>query len=194
MKTIIYVFISIVLISIVSALDECKGTIFDTDVPCLIFLPYNNDCTSVEMYVYSNGSTLLDFRYMYQYNPFTCNTTFNYSTYGTYTFNYSTGDTGSITVEEDVNNRYYLYVVALIAFLSLLGLGYWLEESMFVILSGMLSIVIAINLYVNGFPNLTNEFLKHSIIIVLTGIGFYFMIAPSLEDLKEWTRGLLKVD
>ena len=165
------------------AIEECKGTMNNNEVPCLVLLPVNTTetaCNTIEVGFY-NISTFLNEQTMEEYSPFTCNATFNYTEFGTYTFNYSTGDSGSIVIEEDVDNRYYLYIVALTLFFMLLGIGYFTEEKFFVILSGMLSCVIAINLFLNGFPDLTNEFLKNGIVMIFAGIGFYFILAPSID-------------
>jgi len=92
----------------------------------------------------------------------------------------------NFTVEQEVESEYYLYVVSIIVFFALLSLAYYVEEPVFAIVSGMLSIVIAVNIFVNGFPNLTNEFLKNGITIVLVGIGFYFILAPSIEFFENF--------
>ncbi len=171
------------IIPIVFAIDECKGTMNNNEVPCLVILPVNlstTACNTIQVAFY-NDSIFLNEQTMEEYSPFSCNATFIHTEFGTYIFNYSTGDSGSIVIEEDVDNRYYLYIVSLIVFFILLGIGYVTEEKFFVILAGMLSCVIAINLFLNGFPGLTNEFLKNGISIIFTGMGFYFMIAPSLE-------------
>ena len=182
-KTILLGIVFILLIPLAFAIEECKGTMNNNEVPCLVLLPVNTTstaCNTIEVGFY-NISTFLNSQTMEEYSPFSCNVTFNYTEFGTYTFNYSTGDSGSIVIEEDVDNRYYLYIVALTLFFMLLGIGYFKEEKFFVILSGMLSCVIAINLFLNGFPNLTNEFLKNGIVMIFAGIGFYFILAPSID-------------
>ncbi len=177
----------ILLIPLIYSLDECKGTMLTNEIPCLVLLPYTNDCTTIGIRFYNNGSTLLDDRLMSQYSPFTCNQTFNYTSFGTYTFNYSTGDTGSIVIEEDEVQQYYLYVVVLIIFFILVGLGYWKEEAIFVMMAGILAMIIGIALFNYGFPNLTNEFLKNAIVVVIWGVGAYLIIAPAMEFFEEWS-------
>lgn len=184
MKKIILLFIFLLFPIITYAMDECEGIMYKGDIPCIILYPYTDNCSEIEMYVYLNN-TLLDTRFMNSFNTFFCNQIFNYTALGTYTFNYSTMDTGSIVVKEDVNKRYYLYVTSLIIFLALIGLGYKLENKTFVTLAGILSVMIAINLLINGFPYLDDTFLREAIVMVLLGIGFYFMVAPAVEYFEE---------
>lgn len=184
--TIIFLLMLMFLTSIVIALDECKGTMFTNEIPCLVLLPYTNDCTTIGIKFYTNGSTLLDNRLMSQYSPFICDQTFNYTSFGTYTFNYSTGDSGSIVVEEDEEQQYYLYVVVLMIFFILVGLGYWKGEGIFVMMAGMLAMIIGIVIYIYGFPNLTNEFLKNSITVVIWGVGAYLILEPAMDFFERW--------
>ena len=190
MKKIIYIIfvISILYLSIVNALDECKGTVNPDEVPCSVLLPVNTtstNCNTINVSFYSN-TTLLESHFMTTLNPFMCDGNFTQTDFGTYAIQYSTGDSGSITVEEEINNRYFLYVVALIVFFIMLGIGYHIKDEVFLILSGMLSIVLALNLFINGFPGLGNAFLQNSIVAVLAGVGFYYVLVPSIELIENW--------
>jgi len=196
MKKLITILIFILSIGLVSALDECKGTMNNNEVPCIVLLPVNvslTPCSTINVSFYAN-STLLSSQFMGEHNSFMCDANFTQTKFGTYTIFYSTGDSGSIIIEEDINNRYYLYVVATIIFFILLGLGFYLEEETFVIIAGFLSIILAINLFVNGFPNLTNDFLRNGIVIILAGIGFYFVLDPSIHLIESWRTKLSKVE
>jgi len=183
MKQTIFFILFLLFSGVVTALDECKGTMDSNDIPCSVILPVNTTstaCDTLEVHFY-NESTSIYNSTMSQNNYFSCNATFNQTLWGTYTFLYSTGDSGSIVVETERNNIFYLYTIAMIAFLVLLWLGYYLEEPAFQIIAGMLSAVMAVNLIRNGFPTLTNTFLQTSIVIVLSGVGFYFIVAPTIE-------------
>ena len=178
----------ILYLSIANALDECKGVVNNNDLPCEVLLPINTSitaCNTINLSFFTNA-TLLDSNFMIQKNPSICAGNFTQTTFGTYLIIYSTGDSGSITVEEDINNTFYLYVVSTIIFFILLSLGFYLEDNVPIILSGMLSVALAVNLFINGFPNLTNDFLKQGIVIVLAAIGFYFILAPSLQEMENW--------
>ena len=188
MKKLIVILIFILSIGLVSALDECKGTVNPDEVPCSVLLPVNTtltNCNTINVSFFSN-TTLVDSHFMNTLNPFMCNGNFTQTDFGTYAIQYSTGDSGSITVEEEINNRYFLYVVSLIVFLIMLGIGYHIEDEVFLILAGMLSTVLAINLFVNGFPGLANTFLQNSIVVVLAGIGFYYILVPTVELIESW--------
>lgn len=176
------------MIPAITALDECRGTMHNNKVPCMLLLQFNETpliCGSYSVSIY-NQSTLIYSETMGNYSPFMCNATFNQTGYGTYNFQYSTGDTGSIVIEEDIDNRYYLYIVALITFFILLGLGYYLKDRVFITLSGITLIVTALNIFINGFSNLVNELLRNGIVVVLWGIGAYLIIAPYLEFFENF--------
>ena len=181
----------LLIIPLVSAeLDNCKGTMFQQDIPCLLLLPVNQTitaCNTLITSVYNNGSTLLYTQTMGIYSPFKCNNTFNQTTFGTYTFQYGTGDTGSIVVEEDRFQQYYLYVSAFIVLLSLVGLGFWKHDGTFMTIAGMFAMIIGINIFVNGFPNLTNTFLRNGITLIMWGIGAYLIMLPGMEFFENWS-------
>lgn len=80
---------------------------------------------------------------------------------------------------------YYLYIVVFIVIIILLGLGYYLDDPVFSLFAGMLLVVTAITIFNTDFINLTNEFLKNGIVILLIGIGLYYLIAPTIKIIQE---------
>ena len=191
-KTIILTLALILIVPIViSELDNCKGTMFQEDVPCLLLLPVNqsvNPCNTLVTSVYNNGSTLLYTQTMAVYSPFKCNNTFNQTAFGTYTFQYGTGDTGTIVVEEDRFQQYYLYVAAFIALLIFIGVGFWKQDAIILFIAGMFATIIGINIFTNGFPNLTNTFLRNGITTIVWGVGAY-LIVKAIEIFLEEADG-----
>lgn len=185
------ILIMLLMIPLVIALDlkNCKGRMNENEIPCLLLLPVNQTttpCNTLVTSFYNNGSTLVYTQTMAIYNSFKCNNTFNQTDFDTYTFKYGTGDTGTIVVEEDENQQYYLYLVVLIILFILVGLGHYLDEGIFTILAGILAMVIGLNLYNNGFPNLVNDFLRNAITAVIWGIGAYLILKPSMKFYEEW--------
>ena len=181
--------IMLLLIPIVLALDNCKGRMNENEIPCLLLLPVNQTttaCNTLEVEVYNNGSTFVYRQTMAIYSPFKCNATFNQTDFDTYTGQYGTKDTFTIVVEEDENQQYYLYVVVLIIFFILIGLGHYLDEGTFTIMAGILAMIIGLNIFTNGFPNLVNDFLRNGITVVIWGIGAYLILKPSMEFFEEW--------
>ncbi len=156
-------------------------------------------CGNCSITVYNNSGALkipqsnmnIQTPYIYTYNA--SSSLWNMGVYP-YTINCTNNKVcqGDCQVEvkrdcEGGNDAYYLYIVVYVIFFILLGLGYYLKEGAFVIIAGMLSIIMAINLFMNGFPTLTNLFLKNSVVIILAGIGFYFVLIPSLEYIEGWS-------
>lgn len=128
--------------------------------------------------------------YLYTFNAST-----NLNNYGTYPYTINCSNDricqGDCHVEvvqecEGENEEFYLYIVALIVFFILLGLGYYFEEGVFIMIDGMLVTIIGIVIFIYGFPNLTNIFLKNSISIVLWGVGAYLILAPAMEFFENW--------
>lgn len=85
--------------------------------------------------------------------------------------------TREIIVEKDLTR----YVIAIVIILVLLALGYTLKQHLFLIMAGMLFCILALYIYNTGFPDVTNRFLINSIVIVIAGMGFYYLIAPSVD-------------
>ena len=81
---------------------------------------------------------------------------------------------------------YYLYITIFSIFIILLSLYYFLNDSVFGVISGMLIITTAVSIFNIGFPNLTNELLKNGLVTVLWGVGAYYITIPSLEIITSW--------
>ena len=82
---------------------------------------------------------------------------------------------------------YYIYSTMLLLFLLLLGIGYYTEDWVFHVIGGLMIIPVCVYLFNNEFLNLTNVFLKNGLIIVLAGIGLYFILHPSMKLWEDWT-------
>jgi len=170
------------------AIQECDSPIEPADIPCNMISTYDfeGDCNTHTLKIYNDVPELLETRNWSNYTiPGICNSTFNYTEGGSYYINSSEGSSITIIVNQK-NSEFYLYLGALVVFILFIVLGYMTEQNIFPILAGMLSVAIGIHIAVTGFPNLTNEFLKDAIIVILLGIGFWLMIAPSIKVWEEW--------
>lgn len=186
MKKLIYLLMLIFLSVFTTAYNECKGTMTYNDVPCYVLLPVNitvTPCTTLNVTIYNKTTKLISNK-MATYSPYFCYTNFSYTTYGTYNFFYSTGDTGTIIMQEDVDNRYYLYVIAIVAMIFFLVLGYLKHDGVFLIMSAFCSFSIAISIWTFGFPYLTNAMLKTTILMTFIGYGIFYILYPSLEFIE----------
>jgi len=126
MKKLILILLALLILPITFSLEECKGTITEDKVPCLVFLPVNTssrNCTTIEVAYFSNDTNLYN-QTMDTFNHFTCNSTFNQSNFGTYTFSYSTGDSGSIVVEEGNMNFFNMFVYAIFTAIVFVLIGF----------------------------------------------------------------------
>lgn len=104
---------------------------------------------------------------------------------GDYVVTLCDGSTREIRIVESTNNKYYLYLIAIVFMFFLIYIGYTYKNIYPIILSGMLSIFIAWNIYNNGYPLLADPYLKDAISAIFGGLGLYFIIAPIVIDLQE---------
>lgn len=188
-KTILFIFF--LLIPVANAIDVCKDTP-KISTPCMMLTPEIARCDKYTYEVfYANVTTEAGGHSITDGNLSVYNGNIYYFNFteagGDYLIRLCDGGTREIIVDND-DNEFYLYIFSVLAFLGFLGLGYYLKDGTFVILSGMLSIIIAVNLFVNGFPDLTSEFLRDGLVAVMLGLGFYFILNPTIEELEE--RGI----
>lgn len=177
---------------LVSGLEECKGVTTSEFIPCNIFLPSPNGCSSVTVSFYQDAS-FLDQRGMGTYTPFLCNATFNYSDAGTYVFNYSSGDTGSIIVEEDsMLNIFNLMVYAAMTGLGLifvLFMHIFKEDAGTPVVYGALgSAVFAIvgAMLLSGFQLVRNVTFFFDINYYLVGLAFILSLYSGVVAYNFW--------
>jgi hypothetical protein len=121
---------------------------------------------------------------MSNYSVNKCNATLNQTGAGTYSLFYSTGDTGTILVKEGYL-RLYVYISLFIIIASLLFIGYYYENPHILFLDGIFFVVLAIDVFFHGFPQVADVFMTNSISIILAGIGMYYLVAPYLVWFKE---------
>lgn len=175
----------LLVIPIVSALEDCQREIRPDDVPCLIITPITTDaCSTVTITIFNNTPTLLATRTMAAFGSTgRCNTTFNFTAAGDYLFNFSTGDSGRITVDPE-ENFFFLYLIGILFFLVLVGLGFHYENVVFTMLAGFLASVMALALFNLGFPGFAQDsFIINGFSIVFAGIGLYLLIYAPLKEL-----------
>lgn len=130
MKKWIIILMVLLIVPIVSALEECKRTMNADDIPCVLITLkksiwiYEDDCDTYTVNTYNSNVTLLDTQTLGTYSTTgRCNSTFNYTTQDSYLLNYSSGDSAIIIVEEDNNMLIALVIgvsliVALFIFLT----------------------------------------------------------------------------
>lgn len=100
-KILIYLVFFILSISYAFSLQNCESILTDDKVPCYILLSSNN-CSNASVSFYLGGS-YLESRNLDTFNDNkNCNQTFDFTTTGLYTFNFSSGDSGTINL---YNNR-----------------------------------------------------------------------------------------
>ena len=171
--------------------EECKGTVTLEEVPCLTLLPLNQSstaCSTVSVQFYKNATSLYT-QQMGTYSPVVCNGTFDPSrnnsgsALGTYTFQYSTGDSGSIIVEAGFM-EILLWFFAILGVIGLLVFGFSKEDSIVLSLAGFLLIVMGVFMIINGFSIFLNT-ITNAISYIMFGLGGYIIIKSNMESLQS---------
>ena len=137
-KWILPIIMALFLIPIVYSLTDCSGIMNPGKVPCLVInsWQYENPCNTYTVKIFYSNETpnLLDTRTMGDYGTVTsrCNITFNYTTLGSYLFNFSSGDSASIIIEgedEMASLSVMLFIGGITFFLIFMGLKFDFSRS-----------------------------------------------------------------
>jgi len=172
----------ILLIPTALSYDECQEYQSLDKIPCIILLPSATNCTLISVSFY-NQSTLLDTQTMFQYSPVICSANFTYNATGTYNFNYSTGDSGAITVEEGNAMIYLLYFgLVLIALLMILGL--YMQNQPVLAIDGFLMLVVGVWIFIYGF-SIYNNMVTQMLGTVIFALGGYFLTMATLSMIES---------
>ena len=114
-------------IASVSAIKECERTILPKDIPCMVITTwqYPESCEKYGVIFFNDTPSILWVSNLTSYgNTGYCNTTFNFTDYfGSFNYNISNGDTGSITVEPEVNEMEIAIAIFAIVFIVI---GIWI--------------------------------------------------------------------
>lgn len=117
-KVIIYILVLLIAIISVFGLDECTREVQTLDLPCEIITPNQiENCSQLSIQFFLNNVSI-DLRTMdTKEGSSRCNTTFNYTAAGTYLYNQSNFDTGTIIVGE--RNMQFFNLLIFIVFMAI---------------------------------------------------------------------------
>lgn len=95
------------MLPLVHGMEECQREESPSSIPCNIISSwdYANDCTTYNITIYNGTGQEIQNRSLEDFgqSPF-CNVSFNISTKGTYSYNISSGDTGTIIIKDMVDD------------------------------------------------------------------------------------------
>ena len=177
MKKILIIFLVLFLIPIAFAF-VCEDVSDPINVPCTVITPvincsnytYNlsNVNTNTSLLIGANLTKMQDSLY---------NFTFNQPS-GDYSIVLCDGSSATITVGySNGEDYYYFYIIGFVTFFLLIILGFYMDIKEITVIGGMVSCVIAIELFLFGFPSF-NSFLMNAFSITFAGLGFYFILSP----------------
>ena len=162
----------IFLSSIVYSIENCEDVTSPDKIPCYVLLPYNGNCSNLNVSFYYNSTQFLNEKAMSNYTNFQCSSLFNYSQIGTYSWKFSTGDSGNLVLEVgNMNLLIYGILLALIViFITLMHKTKDVEGSSFIYsgIAGIISFIMATMLFLGV------KFLDGITLVV--DINYYFAV------------------
>jgi len=110
-KCILIILISLMMVQVVYSLKDCKGIMNPSDLPCILYGSWipDNSCDTYEARIFNETPILINTRTLGTYGIIgRCNTTFgiypNETRVGSYSINFTYGDTMRVNVEADDMN------------------------------------------------------------------------------------------
>lgn len=90
-------------VGIVYGLEDCKDLMVSTDPPCIVKSSWEfHPCDAEEVRIFNSTGDLLTNLTLGDYGDTgRCNITFNFTTIGSYTLNWTTGDSSHIIIQVD---------------------------------------------------------------------------------------------
>lgn len=168
-----YLFFLIFLSGIGYALEGCLPIVTNEDIPCLVFLQFNESpliCGNYSINIYKESSFLYS-NTLDNYTSFLCSGIFNETELGTYNGQWSTGDVMTIVVTEGIT-MILIYFLAIAFFLAILIFGLWKMDINFTALSAIGFLTIGLIITMSGI-SIYNNLLTKTLGAVLIGIGAY---------------------
>lgn len=205
MKQYFFILIFVILGSFAYGL-ECKDILTPSEIPCTIKSTWTYaDCNTTEVKVYNTTPELLFITNFSNYGDTgRCNITWNISTVGSYFYNVSNGDTGTIIVQNEVDDMasfgIMLFLMVITAAIFLVGkntvftknvtLAFIIKRSLYLVGIFMITICMTaaftfVKLYSLG---LENEF---RMLLWVTTFGAYIfeivlLFSTMIIGLKLW--------
>lgn len=110
----------------VYSIKECDSPIEPSDIPCIIKSTWDyGNCAATEIKIYNSTPELIGQRNFTDFGlSHRCNITWNYSERGSYFWNVSNGDSGTIIVEGEKMEFFKLGIFGVFFILSLVFIGF----------------------------------------------------------------------
>lgn len=129
MKPILIVLLLALFLPSVVGIEDCMtlDPLTQKDIPCMIITsyPYTENCDTFHIKFFNSTPEEIGRKTLNNYTGTdVCNTTFNFTTRGSYTFNISSGESGRIIVESEEDNMASFAVMAFL--MALTGSIFWL--------------------------------------------------------------------
>ena len=189
MKKIILLSLILLFLPSVSAV-LCDDRTSPIDIPCGVVTPVITCANfTYNLINITSNTTLIANGVMLATPNGTYNFTFN-QPLGDYQIILCDASTATITVAFETGTDFSnLYWLGFLIFVILIGLGFWFEDPVFTTVAGFLAVLLALAIFILGFPGFTDRFILNSFSVVLTGIGLFFIIAPYFNEIMKLFGG-----
>lgn len=184
MKKIIYALLILLILPITLAQEIC-GDGAEINTGCTMLTPELTSCDSYTYEIFNRDSDLIESDSLSVFNNDIYYFNFTQGE-GEYAVRLCDGAVREVFVLDPPEIEFYLYAISLLIFILLIGFGYYSEQQIFMVVGGFFGSAIALSLYLNGFPNVTDTFLTNSLSVIIAGISFYYMVAPFIEEFESW--------
>ena len=177
------VFVFIFVIGNVIAAEQCSKNTPSDSLPCNLYKQYGADaCTNYNItvkYLVDNSTNNLSASSininLYQYD-------FDINKEGDYLISYC-DDTSETIGVYDTQINVYIVFIAIIGMLVVFGYKY--NEKVLLMFAGIIVIALGFLVSSNGYPDITNNFMKTMFAMPVWGIGIYLMASNGLKFIKE---------
>lgn len=120
------ILLMLVLIPAVYGLEMCQTPTTPNDIPCMVVSTWKYDnCNVTQAVIYNETPALVSTRNFTDHSV-RCNFTWNITTLGSYWWNVSNSDSGSIIVEVDETMGFAVIVGLTLFSIAFIGAGIWM--------------------------------------------------------------------
>lgn len=185
------IILMLLMLPLVTALIDCKDIETPNDIPCVIRSTWDySNCSTTEVKIYNSTPSLISTRNFTDYGDSgRCNITWNITEKGSYFWNISNGDTGSLIVRDE--NMELAMIIGLgIVIITLLYIAFHLDKTHLAlkILLTVFSIFLLLlipSMLLNGVSATADNFFKAMMLIIKIFSGYLFIYLNYVFWLKS---------
>jgi len=172
----------LLMLPLAAAIEECRGTQSPDEIPCRITATwtYPNACTTYNVQVWSTNGSLVHTTALSEFGATgLCNFTFGNTTVQSYSYNVSSGDTGTIIVRDDEMMIAMIIGLTLVTFIYLYFAFNLMNDhfllKIILIFFAVMTMMIIPAVIINGVIQTQTTFLKTTVWFFRLFITYFFV-------------------